>query len=98
VSILAPKITDYDITATLTLAPGLGQLQALDAAQAAVEAFADSQFRMGGSVARALLSSALVVEGVENVALTLPSGDISAKGLDAPRAASISLATTGGGI
>lgn len=69
-------ITEYNIQAALTLFPGTGQAEVLAAAQAAAEAYAAAQHRIGRDITRSGIYAALHQPGVQNVNITAPVADI----------------------
>lgn len=76
VVVQSAEIVDYAITASLTLYSGAGQTQVLEAAQAAVQAYADRMHRLGLDVTRSGIFAALHQAGVQNVTLTAPAADV----------------------
>jgi phage-related baseplate assembly protein len=76
VSVQAATIVNYAITATLKLFAGVGQAQVLANAQAAAEAYAVNQHKLGLDVTRSGIFAALHQAGVQNVTLTAPAADL----------------------
>ncbi|MBF9235589.1 baseplate assembly protein [Microvirga alba] len=96
VAITSAQIVNYQITASLVLFPGAGQAEVLAAAQAAAEAYAAEQHRLGRDITRSGVFAALHQPGVQNVTLTSPAADIVNTWNQAPWCTSI--AVTIGGI
>lgn len=67
---------DYSIEAHLTFSSGLGTELVREAAAAAVNGYVQERRKFGRSVTRAGIVGALVIEGVENVALISPVADV----------------------
>lgn len=76
VSVASAAIQSYAIEATLTFLPGAGKAVVMAEAQAAAEAWADSQHLLGRDVTRSGIFAALHRPGVQNVALAAPAADI----------------------
>lgn len=76
VVVASAQIVTYSITAALTLYPGTAQEEVRAAAQAAAEAYAAEQHRMGRDITRSGVFAALHQPGVQNVALTSPAADV----------------------
>lgn len=76
VLVTSAQIVNYSIAASLTLFPGTGQAEVLAAAQAAAEAYAAEQHRLGRDITKSGIFAALHQPGVQNVALTSPAADI----------------------
>lgn len=76
-TVSSARILPYEIDATLTIRAGVDSATVLAAARQAVTAYALAAHRLGGvTVARSLITAALAVEGVDNVALAEPSADV----------------------
>lgn len=69
-------IVEYAIVAHLTLYPGPDSTVVLDAASAAVLAYAETNHRLGRDITVSGLHAALHQEGVQNVELTSPAANI----------------------
>lgn len=95
VVVQSATIVPYAITASLTLFSGVGQAEVLAAAQAAAEAYAAEQHRLGRDITRSGLFAALHQEGVQNVSLTAPASDIVIAWDEAPNCVGISLEIEG---
>ncbi|QTI81497.1 baseplate J/gp47 family protein (plasmid) [Roseomonas marmotae] len=95
VVVQSATIVPYAITASLTLFPGVGQAEVLAAAQAAAEAYAAEQHRLGRDITRSGLFAALHQEGVQNVDLAAPASDIVIAWDEAPNCVGISLEIEG---
>lgn len=76
VTVLSAAITNYAITAVLTVFPGPDATVVLAAAQAAAQAYADGQARMGYDITLSGIYAALHQPGVQNVNLTSPTASI----------------------
>ena len=76
VSVQSAEIVDYTVEAVLTLRPGPDANTVLAEALAAVQKYAADQHRIGFDVTRAGIFGALVVSGVQNVALAHPAADV----------------------
>ncbi|MGS4945206.1 baseplate assembly protein [Meridianimarinicoccus sp. RP-17] len=76
VNVQSAAIQTYAITATLTFYPGPDTAVVLAEAQAAAEAWADAQHRLGRDITRSGIFAALHRPGVQNVDLTAPAADI----------------------
>jgi phage-related baseplate assembly protein len=92
----AASIVNYSINATLTFFSGPDRSVVLAAAQAAVEAYALNQHKMGMDITVSGIHAALHQPGVQNVSLTTPTADISIDHNQAPYCTGITL--TDGGI
>lgn len=90
-------IVNYAITAVLTLYPGTGAAQVLAASQASVEAFAAKMHRLGLDITLAQLTAAMVVPGVQNVAISSPAADVVIAWNQASYCTSITLTIGGTG-
>lgn len=77
VTVLSASIVTYTITAELVLYPGPDSNVVLSAAQAAVQAYADSVHRIGYDVSLSGIYQALHQAGVQRVNLTAPAGNIT---------------------
>jgi phage-related baseplate assembly protein len=76
VIVQSAAIINYQITATLYFYAGPGKDEVLAAAQAAAEAYAQKQHRLGLDVTLSGIYAALHQSGVQRVALTSPAADI----------------------
>lgn len=76
VLVVSAAIIPYQIEAELTLFEGPDEAVVLTAAQAKVEAFKESERRIGRNITRAGLFAALKVEGVSNINLLQPPADV----------------------
>lgn len=76
VIVQSAAIINYQITATLYFYAGPGKDEVLASAQAAAEAYAQTQHRLGRDVTLSGIYAALHQSGVQRVALTSPSADI----------------------
>ncbi|MDJ0827759.1 MAG: baseplate J/gp47 family protein [Rhodobacter sp.] len=94
-TVQAAAILPYSVEASLTILPGPDPQLVQDAAQAALEAFADRQHGLGRDITIAGLHAALFVEGVQNVELTEPAADLAVDDLSAAHCTAIALAFGG---
>jgi phage-related baseplate assembly protein len=76
VTVQSASVTDYTVTAALTVYPGPDAEVIRAAAEAAAEAYVEAQHRLGYDVTRSGLFAALHRPGVQNVTLTAPAADI----------------------
>lgn len=76
VTVQSASVTDYTVTAALTVYPGPDAEVIRSAAQAAAQAYVAAQHRLGYDVTRSGLFAALHRPGVQNVNLTAPAADI----------------------
>lgn len=88
-------IVNYAITAQLKLYPGPDATVVLDAANAAVVAYADANHRLGRDVTLSGLYAALHQEGVQNVLLTSPAADIVVERNQASHCTGITITSAG---
>jgi phage-related baseplate assembly protein len=97
VAVTSAQIVNYSISASLTLFPGTGHAEVLAAAQAAAEAYAAEQHRLGRDITRSGIFAALHQPGVQNVTLASPAADIVNAWNQAPWCTSISVTIGGTG-
>lgn len=76
VSVAAPTVLPFTVTAELTLYDGPEASMVLAAAQAELDLYLNARFRLGHDVTRSGLFAALHREGVQNVVLTDPAADL----------------------
>ncbi|MBP0047649.1 baseplate J/gp47 family protein [Marinobacterium sp. AK62] len=76
VTVQSAEIVNYSVTASLTLYPGPDSAVVLAAAQSALDAYIESNHRLGRDVTLSGLYAALHREGVQNVTLSAPGADI----------------------
>jgi phage-related baseplate assembly protein len=76
VTVQSASVTDYTVDAALTVYPGPDSEVIRQSAEAAAQAYADAQHRLGYDVTLSGLYAALHRSGVQNVALTSPAADI----------------------
>ncbi len=88
-------IVNYAITAQLKLYPGPDATVVLDAANAAVVAYAYANHRLGRDVTLSGLYAALHQEGVQNVLLTSPAADIVVERNQASHCTGITITSAG---
>lgn len=96
VSVVSAEIVDYTIEAELKFLPGPDTSTVLAAAQAAAEAYADAQHRLGLSVTLSGIYAALHQSGVARVDLTAPTANITTTETQASWCSSITV--TDGGL
>lgn len=77
VTVQSAEIVSYTVVAALTLFIGPDPTVVLATSQAALADYIARAKRIGRAITRAGVIGALVVEGVENVALTSPSADVT---------------------
>ena len=76
VTVQSAEIVSYTVAAALTLFAGPDPTVVLATSQAALADYIARAKRIGRDITRAGLLGALVVEGVQNVTLTLPAADL----------------------
>jgi len=76
VSVQAPTITNYSVTAELTVYPGPDSETVRAASEAAVTLYAEEQHKLGRDITLAGLTGALMVVGVMDLNLVLPAANI----------------------
>lgn len=77
VTVKAPAVIDYQITATLIISTGPDADTVVNAAKKAAQAYADSVHKIGVSVSIAGVYKALKQAGVDDVLLTVPSASVA---------------------
>ena len=77
VTVQGADVVDFAVVATLTFYFGPDKSVVLANAQAALDAWLDSQRRLGRTITRAGIIGALMVEGMHNVALASPAADLT---------------------
>lgn len=97
VSVVSAAVANWTVTATLKLAADVLQGPVLDAAGAALAAYAAGRRRIGRGVARAGVEAALMRPGVENLTLAAPLADIAAAADMAPVLGVVTLNAVVGG-
>lgn len=70
IAVVAPTILNYSITAELTIADGPDLSHVVNQATESLQAYVDSQHRLGGQVVIAGVYGSLMVEGVVDIRLT----------------------------
>lgn len=93
-TVQSAEIISYDISATLYLYPGPESEPIMNAAEASLQKWLKSQWRIGLDVARSAILAALHVQGVQRVELDLPERLIISD-TQAARCASVTI-TRGG--
>lgn len=73
---LPGEIVEYEISAELTIFPGPAGEAVQAAALADVTTLTNDLFKLGYDINRAIITAALNVPGVQNIALALPAADI----------------------
>lgn len=91
VTVLSASIVDYTIEAELTVFPGPDAEVVLQAAEAAVTAYAEAQHRMGYDITLSGIYAALHQPGVQRVDLTAPAADIVIDDGEAPHCTGITV-------
>lgn len=76
VQVESAAIVNYSVAATLTFYPGPDSAVVMQAAQDALEAYAEANHRLGRDVTLSGIYAALHQEGVQNVALTSPAANV----------------------
>ncbi|MFA5495172.1 MAG: baseplate J/gp47 family protein [Porticoccaceae bacterium] len=71
VSVQSATVIEYNIAATITVAPGPDASVVRDAAEAKIQAFVDAHHKLGAGVVRDAALAVLYVEGVSRVELNL---------------------------
>lgn len=96
VSVESAQILEYEVAAVLSLYSGPDSQVVIAAAQAAMEAYAEKNHRLGRDVTLSGLYAALHQEGVQNVVLTSPPGNVVAAWNQATYCTGITI--TNGGV
>jgi phage-related baseplate assembly protein len=96
VTVQAAIVLEYAVTATIKTYSGPDANVVMDTAQAAIEAYAEANFRLGRDITLSGIYAALHQEGVQNVTLTSPTASIVADWNQAARCTAITL--TNGGV
>lgn len=76
VQVESAAIVNYAVAATLTFYPGPDSAVVMQAAQDALEAYAEKNHRLGRDVTRSGIFAALHQEGVQDVQLVLPESNV----------------------
>lgn len=97
VSVTSATITEYDITAALTLYPGVGQAEVLASSIAAANQYATDQHRLGRDITLSGVYAALHQPGVQNVNLTSPATSIVVAWDEAAYCTGITITVSGTG-
>lgn len=97
VSIVSASIVNYQITASLTVYPGVGQSEVLAASIAAATDYANAQHKLGRDITLSGVYAALHQPGVQKVTLTSPSADIVNAWNQAPYCTAINVSIGGTG-
>lgn len=95
VNVQAATIISYTIEAALTVYPGADSALVLAEAQSAAEAFSEAHHRLGHDITLSALHAALHVEGVQEVAITLPAARIEVDDNEAAHCTAITLNIAG---
>lgn len=98
VSVSSASVLDYTISATLTCLPGPDVTLVQAAALAAVQAYAQAQFRLGYDITVSGLHAALHQPGVTRVDLLQPDASIAVAVDQAARCTGFSVAIAGVGV
>lgn len=83
IAVVAPTILTFSITAQLTIGEGPDTSEVLNQSIAELQAYVDSQHKLGGQVVLAGVYGALMVEGVVDIELT-GFGEVRATSTEAP--------------
>ncbi|SIQ10895.1 baseplate assembly protein [Marinobacterium stanieri] len=94
-SVQSASIINYSVVASLTLFPGPDAAVVLNAAQVALNAYIETNHRLGRDVTLSGLYAALHQEGVHNVELVQPVADILAAPHQAPFCTEVDLSIGG---
>ena len=76
VTVQSAQIVDYRVEATLYLYPGPEAEPIRAASEAKLQAFVNTQARLGRDIRKSALYAALHVEGVQRVELAQPTADV----------------------
>lgn len=95
VEVTNAAVTDYTIEAALTFLPGPDRALILATAEAAAEAYAAAQFRIGRDITLSGVYAALHRVGVQNVALSEPAADLVMDWNEVARCTTITLTDDG---
>jgi len=95
VTVASAVMVDFPIVAGLTTFTGPDITVVIAAAQAALATYLANNRKLGRNVTRAGIIAALMVPGVENVALTSPPADIVCKATEAANAVSVTVTHAG---
>jgi len=88
-------ITDYSVTAVLTVYPGPDPSVVLAASQAALAAYIASVYKLGYDITLAGITAALFQPGVQNVAISSPSADVVIDDLHAGYCTAVAVTVSG---
>lgn len=97
VSVVTASIVNYQITASLTVYPGVGQAEVLAASISAANNYAASQHKLGRDITLSGVYAALHQPGVQKVTLTSPSADIVNAWNQAPYCTAVNVTIGGTG-
>ena len=97
VSVVSATIVNYQITASLTVYPGVGQSEVLAASIAAANAYKDAQHKLGRDITLSGVYAALHQPGVQKVTLTSPSADVVNAWNQAPYCTAVNVTIGGTG-
>lgn len=97
VTVESADILDYTVVAELTLYDGPDSAVVVQAAQAAIEAYAEQNHRLGRDVTLSGIYAALHQEGVQNVTLTAPLVNVVAAWNQAANCTGITITAVGVG-
>ncbi|MBT2130123.1 baseplate assembly protein [Aliiroseovarius lamellibrachiae] len=90
-TVISATPVPYEIEAVVHVASPSAAGVVLAAAQAAAEAFVNNRLRIGRKLYRTSLAAALSVEGVVDVVITKPAGDLEIGPFDAPHCTDVTL-------
>lgn len=91
VTVRSAEISWFQVTASLTTFSGPDISVVLASARVALNAYLTEAFKLDRNVTRAGIIAALMVEGVENVALASPAADVNCGATQAPRSSAVTL-------
>lgn len=97
VTVQAASITNYTVVAALKTYSGPDSTVVMDAAQAAIQSYAEKNHRLGRDITLSGVYAALHQEGVQNVTLTQPAASIVCSWNQAAYCTSIELTYGGAG-
>jgi phage-related baseplate assembly protein len=94
VIVQSAAVTNYNIVAALSIAPGPDPATVTAAAATAAQAYGAAQAKIGLPVRVAGIIAALMQSGVDNVTVTSPAADIAAAAATAPILGAVTLTTS----
>jgi phage-related baseplate assembly protein len=97
VTVQAAGIVNYAVDASITTFSGPDGGVVLEVARARLDAYVVASHRLGRDITRSGILAALHVEGVQNVALTVPAADLIISRQQAPHCTGITITYAGTG-